>query len=293
MQENSERTAVHDRKENGLSLRLSGAFCMGSAAAGIGKLLLGLLSLSLFTCVNALYTFGMVAAKGVALTGIAKEQSPRAQYRYYRASGWILIGASLLYMLYSARLFVHPVNTRFHPYVAIGIAAFTFTELALNLRGVLVTRHRHSPLHHAVKTIHLASSLICLVLTQTALLSFASVQTDKHPFANGLFGVMMGAVAALLGFFMLIRISRIQKGLPYRSDDRKLRRLIREEKLEPELRPVCCRETTGERRTLYVALPEALSEARFAALQRRAEEKWGLLLRDSRDRSPEEKEEML
>lgn len=253
---------------------------MGSAVVGLGKLLMGLLSLSLFTCVNALYTFGMVAAKGVALTGIAKEQSPQVQYRYYRVSGWILIGASLLYMLYSARLFVHPANTRFHPYVAIGIAAFTFTELALNLRGVLRTRHRHSPLLHAIKTIHLASSLICLVLTQTALLSFASVQTDKHPFANGLFGVMMGAVAALLGLFMLIRISRIQKGLPSRSDDQKLRRLIREEKLELELRPVCCRENTGERRALYVALPDALSEEQFEVLQRRAEEKWGLLLRD-------------
>lgn len=293
MRENSKKTVVHSREKRDFSLRLTGAFCIGSAAVGLGKLLMGLLSLSLFTCVNAFYTFGMVAAKGVALTGMAKEQAPQAQYHYYRISGWILIGASLLYMLYSVRLFVHPANTRFHPYAAIGIAAFTFTELTLNLRGVLMTRHRHSPLLHAVKTIHLASSLICLVLTQTALLSFASVQTDKHPFANGLFGMMMGAVAALLGLFMLIRISRIQKGLPYRSEDRKIRQLIREEKLELELRPVCCRENAEAQRTLYVALPETLSAEQFAVLQHRAEEKWGLLLRDSRGRSSGEREEML
>lgn len=198
-------------KKKGRSLHITGAACLGNFVVGVGKLILGIISLSLFTCVGALYTFGMVTAKCFALAGIVKQDNSKEQYWYYKASGLILIIASLLYIIYSIRLFVNPINTVYDMNVALLIATFTFTELVLNIRGVIIERHNHSPLVHAIKMINLASSLICLVLTQAAILSFADTQFAMHASANGLLGIIMGGVACLLGVVMIIRIGVIQK----------------------------------------------------------------------------------
>lgn len=194
------------------SLKITCAGCIGNTLIGAGKLIMGLVSLSFFTCVSAFYTFGMVFAKCCALAGIFKETDKKQQYRYYILSGIVLIIASLLYIGYSIRLFFHPITSSYHMYVGIGIAAFTFTELTINIRGVFIERHNHTPLIHAIKMINLASSLICLVLTQTALLSFADTNnTDIHSNANGLMGIIMGSIATILGIVMIFRIKQIQK----------------------------------------------------------------------------------
>lgn len=200
-----------DRKSR-LSFRVAGASCVGNAVIGLGKLVMGLVSLSFFTCVSAFYTFGMVAAKGCAIAGIYNAATKKEQYRYYLLSGVILIAVSALYIAYSVRLLFYPVTAVYHPYVAIGIAAFTFTELTLNIRGVIIERHNHTPLIHAIKMINLASSLICLVLTQTALLSFADTESAAvHSQANGLIGIIMGSLAVLLGVIMIVRIRQLEK----------------------------------------------------------------------------------
>lgn len=196
-------------KKHGWSLHLTGASCVGNTLLGLGKLVMGVLSMSFFTCASALYTFGMVAAKLVALVGFVKMEDSREQHRYYKCAGCILIVSSVLYMIYSIRLFIHPKETVYHMYIALAIATFTFTEIGLNIRGVIVERKNHAPLIHAIKMINLSSSLICLVLTQTAILSFAS-DLPTHAKANGLMGIIMGGVATLIGVYMILRITAIE-----------------------------------------------------------------------------------
>lgn len=197
-------------KRAGLSVQTTGAAIIGNVFIGTGKLALGIISLSLFTCVSALYTFGMVVAKCCALVGIVKSTSKSGQYRYYTLSGIILIITSLLYMAYSLRLFFHPATSTYHMIVALAIASFTFAEIAINLRGVIVERRNHAPLIHAIKMLSLASSLICLSITQAAILSFASTEVDTHPAANGLIGLFTGALATALGVFMVVRAHKMQ-----------------------------------------------------------------------------------
>ena len=202
-------------KRTSFSLQATGAAVAGNVLVGIGKLALGICSLSFFTCVSALYTFGMVVAKCCALAGIFKSKSKNEQYRYYTLSGIILIIASLLYIAYSVRLFFYPVTTTYHIYIALAIAAFTFTEITINIRGVIVERHNRTPLIHAIKMLSLASSLICLSLTQAAILSFASTEVDIYPAANGLIGLFTGALATGLGIFMVVWALKMQsKKLP-------------------------------------------------------------------------------
>lgn len=207
----SRRTMKRVGTPMGRSLHVTGAACVGNLCVGAGKLVMGLLTLSVFTCASALYTFGMVAAKGCALAGIVREGDRKSQIQCYKRSGYILVAASVLYMIYSVRLLVHPVTSVYSSYVAIEIAAFTFTELTLNIRGVIIERKNHTLLVHAIKIINLASSLICLVLTQTAILSFTSGRSEVYSAANGLFGILMGAVASILGAAMVIRVRLIEK----------------------------------------------------------------------------------
>lgn len=202
--------------KRGRSLHIAGASCIGNTFVGLVKLVMGIISLSFFTCVSAMYTFGMVAAKLVAISGILKEENSRAQYRYYKLSGIILIGASAAYILYSVWIQSHPPTAKYHMYIALGIATVTFTEITLNIRGVIVEFKNKSPLFHALKMINLASSLISLVLVQNAILSFAD--TDINPsdsrlseMSGGLIGIFTGSLALALGVVMMIRIHIMQK----------------------------------------------------------------------------------
>jgi len=192
------------------TVRLTGAACTGSFLLGCGKLIIGILSASLFTCANAFYTFGMVAAKFCALKGIAAPTTK--QYSYYRITAGILIAASLCYAFYAFRLLLHPEQPHYNIYMGLPIAAFTFTEIGLNIRGILIERRSGQLMFHAIKMVNLASSLICLVLTQTALLSFTAADAEQNfSAANGTMGLLMGSAAALIGILMLRRVSKLEE----------------------------------------------------------------------------------
>lgn len=200
-------------KEYRNTLRLTGAACTANILLGTGKLLMGIFSGSFFTIVHALYTYGMVTAKFCALRGIAVPV--QKQYAYYRRAACILIAASLCYAVYAARLLGNPQSTQYHPYLAMGIATVTFAEIGLNLWGLLVERKKRSLPFHALKAINLASSLIGLVLTQTALLSFTHSEAGyTSSRSDGILGLCMGGCAACLGFFMLWRAARLEQEEP-------------------------------------------------------------------------------
>lgn len=190
------------------TLHLAGISGVCSILLGLGKIVSGVLSLSVFVCINGLYTLGMVLARYCALVGAIRTQDPHQQYVYYRRSGKILIAASLLYISYSAWSFFHPKWVSYHMYVALAIATFTFTEIGMNLYGMIANRKNRTPLLHAIKTINLAASLVSLVVTQSAILAFAD--QGYNPAVNALMGMFSGTCAVLLGVFMLWRIERIQ-----------------------------------------------------------------------------------
>lgn len=203
---------IHDSYSASASwtLHLTGLSGVGHILLGMGKIISGLLSLSVFVCVNGLYTLGMVLARYCALAGVIRTQDVRQQYAYYRRSGRILIAASLLYIFYSMWSFFHPREVSYHMYVALAIATFTFAEIGINLYGMLANRKNRTPLLHAIKTINLAASLISLVLTQSAILAFAD-GGGHNPAVNALMGLFSGTCAALLGVFMLWRIGRLER----------------------------------------------------------------------------------
>lgn len=249
------------------SLKMTGASILANIFVGLGKLVMGIVSMSFFTCVNAFYTFGMVIAKYFALAGIVKSNDVNEQYRYYIFSGVILTTSSLIYIAYSVRLFFHPATSVYHMYVALVIAVFTFTEITINIRGVIFERHNHTPLIHAIKMINLASSLICLVLTQTAILSFTDSQVDLHPVANGQIGILMGSCATVLGLSMIVRMRKIQTGKNYRKAYKNVKRVMKKEHIYTPMRPIQYLDSPYGAPILYVKLQENIRKTEFNRLQ--------------------------
>lgn len=193
------------------SLHITGATGTFSILLGLGKIISGFLSLSIFACMNGCYTLGMALARYCALAGLVQKDKDdkRNAYFYYRLSGIVMVIASLLYVAYSLWTIWHPKTVYYGKIIAITIATITFTEIGMNLRGVLKYRKAKLPVLHCIKTISLGTSLISLVLTQAAILAFAD--DVQNPSANGILGSLMGGAAALLGWYMIWRIGKMKK----------------------------------------------------------------------------------
>lgn len=192
------------------SMGVAGVSCIGNIVLAFGKIALGLLSLNFYVCVNGLYTLGMVLAKLCVLAGFIKQKKYAEQYGYCYVSGIILVIASIAYITYSIRLLLHPQAASYNEIVGITIAAVTFFELGLNLHGVLAERNNKSPLFFVLKMINLSSAIICLTLTQTALLSFQQTEAN-HSVWNGVMGILMGSFAAMLGLMIIRKIQRMKR----------------------------------------------------------------------------------
>jgi len=166
----------------------------------VGKSILSIISASFFMFANALYSSGIGIARFVALK--MHTQTKEKQIVSYRLVGMIISVASLCYVIYSVRLFFGGKTAVYSMYVAFLIALYTFVEFGINIREAFRLRKSKELAAKALRAVSLASTLICFVLTQTAIMSFAA--EGDHSFTNGLSGIVFGGLAALTGLFIII-----------------------------------------------------------------------------------------
>ncbi|MFV0362668.1 MAG: hypothetical protein ACK5LL_06215 [Suipraeoptans sp.] len=164
------------------------------------KSTLSLFTRSFFMFVNAMYSGGMGIARFVAVT--MHSQEGEKQIRSYRYVGIIISTASICYVLYSVRLFFDGQTGVYDMNVALVIALYTFVEFGINIREAIKLRKSRALEAKALRAISFASTLICFVLTQTAIMSFAA--EGNNSFANALSGIIFGVLAALVGLFVII-----------------------------------------------------------------------------------------
>ena len=182
-----------------------------NALMAAGKFIFGIISASFFLCINALYNVGIGTVKYIAVkthnsiadSELTAEEKPERQLKSFKLIGVFLLITGMIYVLYCVKMFVVKDNTVYRQTVAIAIAAFTFFEIFISAAGVSKMRKEREPMLEALKLINLAASLVSLVLTQTALLSFA--YEGDASFYNGISGIIFGSCAALIGAVMVIR----------------------------------------------------------------------------------------
>jgi len=166
----------------------------------IGKGLIGIVSVSFFMFVNALYSGGMGIARFIAVRMHTQEKD--RQITSYRYVGIIISFSSLCYVLYSIRLFFGGKTGDYDMYVALVIALYTFVEFGINIKEAIKLRNSKALEAKALRAISFSSTLICFVLTQTAIMSFAN--EGDNSFTNALSGVVFGGFAALVGIYVVI-----------------------------------------------------------------------------------------
>lgn len=167
----------------------------------VGKLGISIMSMSFFMFANTLYSAGMGQAR---LTAIKMHmQTKEEQIGSYRRVGIIILFSSVCYVLYSIRLFFGGNTGSYSMNVALVIACYTFVEFGINVREIIRIRRSHALEAKALRMISLSATLLCFVLTQTAIMSFAN-EGDNH-FSNALSGVIFGGMSILVGVHITVQ----------------------------------------------------------------------------------------
>jgi len=86
--------------------------------------------------------------------------------------------------------------------IALVIALYTFVEFGINIKETFRLRKSKNLEAKALRAISFSSTLLCFVLTQTAIMSFAN--EGDNSFANALSGVVFGGLAALIGLYVIL-----------------------------------------------------------------------------------------
>lgn len=158
----------------------------------IFKILLFFITRSFYFIISSLYNiFVAFAKKNIYL-----------QKENYKKVGVYLIVASLWFIFYSIWTILFHKISSYHMYVGIAIAAVTFTDIGIAIHGII--KAKNDERSKVLKMVNLATALISLELTQTAILSFSNPGVDNS-FYNGMFGIGVGVLSLLIGILIIFK----------------------------------------------------------------------------------------
>jgi hypothetical protein len=174
-----------------------------NAFIALGKISMGIYSLSLFVCVGGFYNIGIGVAKYVMVKGHAEKD----KRRNYKCVGIIILLTSASYMAYCLIMSIrNKANVSYDMIASITIATFTFTEIGLAVRGLLNTRKNANLTLAAAKRISFVTALISIALTQSALLGLSEVENAAR--YCGWVGLLLGGVSAMVGAQMIMKMHK-------------------------------------------------------------------------------------
>lgn len=168
---------------------------------GIGKFVFGIVFKNPMFGVSGVFSVFMCLSKVECYLG-AKTSRKTFKSRNNMIAIFLLI-ASLVYIFYSARLVFMDFSSMSYPdFAAIIIAAVSFVELGIAIYGLSKVK-RKGHYFRNIKIINFASALTAIVLTEIALLSFASDLAPKQTdFIGGISGIAVGAINVILAVYI-------------------------------------------------------------------------------------------
>lgn len=174
-----------------------------NAMLAIGKIVLGVFSLSFILIINAFFNMGMAVAKYLAVKTHRTSVTEMDQRKSYRSIGWMILFSSIMFIVFCSVLTISNTVIKYDPHIAVIIATVTFTELVLSIHGIIHARKDKKLIMEAVKLTNFASALISLALTQAALLSFAY---DGNAVGyNMISGLLFGTISGFIGIYMILK----------------------------------------------------------------------------------------
>lgn len=158
----------------------------------VSKIILFILTKSLFFIISSLYNLCI---------GIAKLKVYSKKKNYWTV-GLFIVFASICFSLYSAWTIIVKRIAEYDLYTGIFIATVTFFDIGYSICGIIKESKNNDIQNKLLKLINLATALISLELTQTALLSFTMVDVDNSLY-NGLIGIIVGFCSLVIGIYII------------------------------------------------------------------------------------------
>ena len=150
--------------------------------------------------IYAFYNLGIVMSKTTFLANVKHNKD-----KYYLVGITVSI-SSLCFIIYSIKLMVTGANRTYDTYMSVLMTVAVLLEMAISIYGVISARKKNNIKVETIKLTSLASNVISLSLTQTAVFSFIThIDASKY---NGITGVVFGLIATIIGIYMIIYIRK-------------------------------------------------------------------------------------
>lgn len=163
------------------------------------KIILFLLTKSFFFIISSFYNLCIGFAK---LKVYSKKENNWTV-------GLFIILASICFILYSIWTIMVKREVNYDLYTGILIATITFFDIGYSVYGIIKASKNNDIQNKLLKLIHLATALISLELTQSALLSFTMVDINNSLY-NGIIGIIVGTSSFVIGIFIIIKAKNNQ-----------------------------------------------------------------------------------
>ena len=150
--------------------------------------------LSLAFIISSLYNLGI----GLARKNIYSNKDNSKNI------GSFVIMASLCFIIYSIFSIIYHKNVNYDIYIAITIAAVTFYDIGYSIYGIIKSIKNNNKHNNLLMLINLATALISLELTQSAILSFTQVDIDNSLY-NGIIGIIVGISSLIIGIIICFK----------------------------------------------------------------------------------------
>lgn len=154
-----------------------------------------------FLLISGILNIIFLLSKFECYNGIKKPLDKTFKNRNFK-TGMLLVASGIIYAIYMLRLLI--VDNSSDDYgmiISIAIAFVSFTEMIIAIIGCFKVK-KSGHYYRNIKIINLATAFTAIVLTEVALMNFAS--DSDSSFINAMFGLIVGGIIILLGVFIII-----------------------------------------------------------------------------------------
>lgn len=185
-----------------------------NAVLGIVKLLLGVICLSPWLIINAVYCLLLWlgrsgALKKYAFTRKTNRLAGMEKRTVHLQGGAFLCLLGLSYMVISVRMYFRGEVTLYPEYIVYGIVVVTFVKLIAGVAGMISGRKERDPLVDSMRLYSFADACISIVVSRCAILMM--MKSPNAVQSSAVFGMIVSLVFALIGASKIIRALKIPK----------------------------------------------------------------------------------
>lgn len=119
--------------------------------------------------------------------------------------GIFVILASICFVFYSIWTIIFHKIVNYNLYVGITVATITFYDIGYSIYGIRKSVKEKNKQNNLSMLINLATALISLELTQSAILSFTKTGIDNSLY-NGIIGIIVGISSLIIGIIICLNM---------------------------------------------------------------------------------------